>query len=231
MRQFTLFSLIFAVVLTCCGGCTVQFRDQQGRALDRPYGPEKVVVEHPFVQQYPGWVAISVDGGPAIEVPYGKLFPTSSVSQKYFSYKVFWAEWVGYDQKIRGQENTVVGLYTGQPIVIDEAFLRGVPFIEIVVCNEGSESTYYSDSQGNSFTLQPSRFKELRVATGPYKLTWRPSSGQYTGESLRACKNLTLGKKIFYNEKFYEDRLFTYRSIPNWEDFEQMRSHNGCMQW
>lgn len=226
MRKYSLYLFLALLPLCGCLGLGVQFRDQQGRALDHPYGPEKIVVQTVFYQRYNGWTAVAIDGGSANTLAVGDSLTVKMTSRKHFSYEVFWDEQIGYDGALRKVRHSKVGLYTGQPIVIDEAFLRDVPFIEIVICNEGGEVTDYSDSQNHQFTLPPMGSMVLRVAAIEYRLVWRPS-GNYSGESMRGCKLLTPGKKVFWNGKFYEDRIYTNRSRPNWRDMQAMRG-NGC---
>ncbi len=234
MRKFTLLWLVLAT-MSLIAGCSTfktEFRDEQGRALDFPgnsLGRQKVKTIVTFYQNYPGWVSVSVGSSSAYAVAFGDSVRFEMTSEKEFHYEVFWEEELGYDGVLQKVRHSKVGLYTGKPVVITEAFLRDVPKIDIVVCNNSPEATYNYDSQGNQFVLEPFGFKELKVAAGPYKLSWRPADKKYKGESLHGCKTLTVGKKVFWNGKFYEDRLFSNRSAPNWEDLEQMRRHNGCI--
>lgn len=221
-------SLCLMALLPLCGclGLGVQFRDQQGRALDWPRGDNAVVVELEFVQNYNGWVAISVNDQTAVEVPFGQTYTISKVSEKHFTYEVWWDEQVGYDGVLKKVRHHKTGLYTGPRVEIDEMFLRGVSMLQIVICNEGSEITSYETSQNHQFTLPPFGSTVLNAGAGDFRLTWRPA-GNYSGESMRGCKILTVGKKVFWNGKFYEDRIYTNRSRPNWRDLRIMRS-NGC---
>lgn len=225
MRKYVLCACVIlcVVLLTACSAFQVEFRDEYGRALDRPYGPQKVITTTPFIQNYDGWVAISVDGSPAITVPYGENFPAHMVSQKHFSYEIFWEEQIGYDGVLQKVRHSRTGLYSGKPIVIDELFLRNWVRLKFVVSNNGIETADYGSSQGHVFTLLPGQDIVLDVIAGYFELSWRPHDKSYSGESLRGCKTLRPGKKILWKDTIYDDGTITRRVRPNWSDHRTIR--------
>lgn len=179
MRKYFLsfYAILSFVLLAGCSAFQVEFRDEQGRALDRPYGPEKVITTTPFIQNYDGWVAISVDGSPAITAPYGKPFPVNMVSQKRFFYEIFWDEQVGYDGVLKKVRHSRTGLYNGKPIIIDEFLLRNWAKLEIIWYNTSPMPMMIWDNQKNAFLLKPFEEKTLFVVAGKYTLNWRANEG------------------------------------------------------
>jgi hypothetical protein len=165
-------ALVAFLLISGCSAFKTEFRDEQGRALDHPYGDEKVITTIAFYQNYNGWVSIAVNGGPSYTVPYGATVPVSFTSEKYFTYVVSWKEMVGNNERLCQQPYSGVGLI-GKPIVIDEFLLRNWAKLEIIWCNTSPIPMMIWDNQRNSFLLKPFEEKTLFVVAGKYILSWR----------------------------------------------------------
>lgn len=214
MPKYFLLSLCSALLISLLSGCSafqVEFRDEQGRALDRPYGDEPVIVTLLFQQRYDGWVAVSVDGGPRITIPYGADIPIQNRSKKHLSYELWWAEWIGGDSQLHGTEHRVVGLYTGKPIVIDEFLLRGWTRLEVVVQNTSSQAKSFSTMQGESFMLKPQEEKTLFVVAGDFVLIWPASDGQ----TIRGRRCLTAGHKVPWKGRSVDAVFVIHDFVPS----------------
>lgn len=231
MRQIV-FCLCLMAMLSLCGcfGLGVQYRDQQGRALDWPYGQERVVTTAKFYQHYNGWVAIAVDGDPALTVSYRDSLSVDMTSRKSFKYEVSWDEQVAFNGRIRKVRHIATGLYTGRPVIIDEAFLRNIPGLEIVIDNTSPLAAEFYDSQRHKFILGPMDGVVIRVMAGDYVLNWRPLDGSQQEQSLSVCKMLRPGKKVFWDGNFYDDRIHVDRIKANWRDLQAMRKGGGCIR-
>lgn len=195
MRRFTLISLALVAFLMIagCSAFKTEFRDEQGRALDHPYGDEKVITTIAFYQNYNGWVSIAVNGGTSYTQPYGATVPVSFTSEKYFTYVVTWKEMVGNNEELREQHYRGVGL-VGKPIIIDEFLLRNWAKLEIIWYNTSPMPMMVWDNQNNVFLLKPFEEKTLFVVAGKYILSYRPDNGN---RNTRECvRLLTPGHKV-----------------------------------
>ena len=188
MRRYVLISCLLMALLPLCGcaghrlpfGLGVDYRDSEGRALDWPRGDNPVTVEMFFILNYNEPVYISVNGGPRNELRPGRNSVVTLTSKKSIPFEVWWGKRVGYDTFLEGDPHYVVGLYTGQPIIIDELFLRNLVRLEFVVANISGESIDFVDGHGNVFTLKPGEDRVLNILAGDYILTWRPSANWAT---------------------------------------------------
>lgn len=222
MRKYFLVFLCSALLglLAGCSAFQTQFRDEQGRALDHPYGDEPVIVTVNFHKTYDAWVAVSVNGGPRVPVPYGKNFPIQTRSQKELRYELWWAEWVGADQILHGEEHHLVGLYTGQTIVIDEFLLRGWTKIEVVIHNASSQSKSFSTLQGESFTLKPQEEKTLWVVAGDFTLIWPANDGQ----TIRGRRYLDVGHKVPWRGRAVDAVIMIHDFVPSMSQRRTLRN-------
>jgi hypothetical protein len=213
-------------LLPLCGclGLGVQFRDEQGRALDWPRGDNPVIVEMFFIQSYNEPVYISVNGGSRTELKPGRNRLTSLTSEKSIPFEVWWGKRVGYDTILEGKHHHVVGLYTGQPIVIDELFLLGLVRVEFVVANISGESLDFVDGHGSVFTLKPGEDRILNILAGNYILTWRPSDKSYTGPSIKGRRVVRLGQHIFWKGVLYDAGTLIDRGRPTWAEDSLFRN-------
>ncbi len=213
-------SILLIGLLAGCSAFKTEFRDEQGRALDHPYGDEPVIVTLRFQQQYDGWVAVSVDGGPRITLPYGTDRPISYRSKKHLSYELWWAEWIGGDSQLHGTEHHVVGLYTGKPIVIDEFLLRGWTRLEVVIYNSSSQVKSFTTMQGQQFTLKPQEEKTLFVVAGDFVLTWPSNDGQ----TVRGKRCLLPGHKVPWKERSVDAVIAVHDFVPNMSQRRLLRN-------
>lgn len=212
MRKFLLITLCLLLgLLAGCSALQTEFRDEHGRALDHPYGDEPVIVKVRFQQNYNGWVAVSVDGGPRVTVPYGQSFSVEMRSKKVTNYEIWWAEWVGSDNLLHGTEHQIVGLYTGETIIIDEFLLRGWTKIEVVIYNSSSQVKTFSSMQGGSFTLRPQEEKTLFVVAGDFDLTWNDNKGN----TVRGRRQLLAGHKVPWKNRAVDAVIAIHDFIPN----------------
>jgi hypothetical protein len=225
MRRFTLISLAFlaTLLISGCSAFKTEFRDEQGRALDHPYGDEKVITTIGFYQNYNGWVSIAVNGGPSYTVPYGASVPVSFTSEKYFTYVVTWKEMIGNNEQLCQQPYRGVGLI-GKPIVIDEFLLRNWAKLEVVVKNISSQTKTFQNIQGQVFTLRPYEEKTIFVVAGDFVLVWEDR-----GQIIRGCRNLAPGHKVPWQDRSVDAVFLISDFAPNY-DQGMLLEKGGCIR-
>ena len=226
MRRYVLISLCLMALLPLCGclGLGTEFRDEQGRALDHPYGDNPPTVTLTFQRHYIGWAVVSVNGGPKIPLPYGRDFPVETRAQKYIRYEIWTAPWVGNDQVLHGEENHVVGLYTGEPIIVDEFLVQGWARLEVVVKNISSQTKTFQNIQGPVFTLRPHEEKIIFIAAGDFVLVWEDR-----GRVIRGCRNLAPGHKVPWQGRSVDAVFLINDFIPN-NNQGMLLDRGGCIR-
>lgn len=213
MRKFPLISLCLLLgLLAGCSAFQTEFRDEQGRALDHPYGDEPPIVRLNFQLSWDVPVFVSVNGGTKVPLPYGRTFPVETRAQKYIQYELWWIERIGgSDDRLSGVEHHVTGLYTGETIIIDEFLLRGWTKIEVVIYNSSSQVKTFSSMQGGSFTLRPQEEKTLFVVAGDFDLTWNDNKGN----TVRGRRQLLAGHKVPWKNRAVDAVIAIHDFIPN----------------
>jgi len=176
MRKFLLYvlcSFLLAGLLAGCAAFKTEFRNKEGVALDHPYGEERAITRVVAKQAYREQIAVSIDGGSATVYEPGDPIKYKMTSKKTFTIRVWWGDMIGYDGKLKEESHPRVGLWTGEPIIIDEFFLRNWARLEIVIKNIGNVPLTLADVQDNDFILGALEEKTLFVVDGKYILTWR----------------------------------------------------------
>ncbi|MDQ5938589.1 MAG: hypothetical protein QG603_200 [Patescibacteria group bacterium] len=215
MRKYFLLSLCSVLLISLLSGCSAfqtEFRDEQGRALDHPYGNEPPITRLTFHLSWDVPVFVSVDGGTKVPLPYGRGFPVETRAQKHIPYELWWIERVSSgDDQLSGIEHHLVGLYTGEPIIVDEFLLRGWTRLEVIVHNASSQTKTFSTMQGESFTLQPQQWKTIFVVAGDFVLIWPANDGQ----TIRGRRCLTTGHKVPWKGRSVDAYFMIHDFVPN----------------
>lgn len=213
MRKFLLITLCLLLgLLAGCSAFQTEFRDEQGQALDHPYGDEPPIVRLSFHLNWDIPVFVSVNGGTKVPLPYGRTFPVETRAQKYIQYELWWIERIGgSDDRLSGVEHHVTGLYTGETIIIDEFLLRGWTKIEVVIYNSSSQTKSFATMQGESFTLRPQEERTLFVVAGDFTLIWPANNG----ETIRGRTQLLPGRRVPWKNRSVNAVIMIHDFTPN----------------